>query len=93
MASKGRCARLGIPVLWINDVTGDYKVPMDPDVDIPLRYKMQGFVRKEYPSYFEHKQICKKLGLVNHRDEGVRNDDDLLQRGVDTDSIGKRYGS
>lgn len=81
----------GNPVLWLNPVTGDYRVPMDPDAPIPDKYKALGLERREFTSYHEHQSVCKKLGLVNHYDEDIRNDDDLLGRGESKDSIGNKY--
>jgi len=78
----------GKPVIYIHPITGDYKVPMEPDAAMPLRYKMQGYERREFNSYFEHNAWCRSKGLVNHYAEGVRNDDDVAHSG-NKDSLGK----
>ena len=72
------------PVLWIHPVTGEYKVPGRNDVEMPLQYKMQGYERREFNSYFEHQQWMRSKGLVNHAAEGIS---------VDRDALGKnRWG-
>ena len=65
-------------VVWENPITGEFKVPPDPDAPLPSRYEMQGFVRREFNSYFEHSAWCRKHGVVNHKVEGIHNDDDAL---------------
>lgn len=66
------------PVVWLHPVDGRYEIPPRNDVPMPSRYEMQGFVRKEFDSYFEHAQWCKKVGLVNHGAEGISVDKDAL---------------
>lgn len=68
----------GKPVVWMNPVTGEYRIPPSDDVDMPLRYQMRGYVRHEFTSYFEHQAWMRKVGLRNHAAEDVRNDGDLL---------------
>ena len=66
------------PVIYIHPVTGDYKIPGRNDVEMPLRYKMQGYERREFDSYFEHQRWMKSKGLVNHAAEGIREHEDAL---------------
>jgi len=70
----------GKPVVWLNPITGDYKIPPRDDLPMPSRYELQGYVRKVFDSYFEHQSWMKKVGLVNHAAEDVRNDGDILNR-------------
>jgi len=72
-----RRKRVGKPVIWIHPVTGDYKIPPADDCPIPDRYKLQGYERREFNSYFEHSAWCKSKGLVNHYAEDVRDDGDI----------------
>ena len=65
------------PVIYIHPVTGDYKIPGRNDVEMPLRYKMQGYERREFASYHEHAAWCKSKGLVNHAIEGIKEDQDI----------------
>lgn len=66
------------PMIWIHPVTGDYKVPPTNDVEMPLRYKMQGYEERRFNSYAEHNRWCKSKGLVSHAAEGVRAYEDAL---------------
>lgn len=69
--------KVGKPVVYIHPVTGDYKIPASEEQEMPLRYKMQGYERREFNSYFEHAAWCKSKGLVNHYAEDVRDDGDV----------------
>lgn len=69
----------GKVVVWENDVTGEYRIPMFDDAPMPSRYEIRGFVRKEL-TYWEHKAFCKRHGLVNHAMEDIRNDEDVLKK-------------
>lgn len=66
------------PVIYIHPVTGDYKVPMKAEVDMPLRYKMLGYERKEFDSYFDHQRWMRSKGLICHKTEDISVDKDAL---------------
>ncbi len=83
-----RRKKSGNPVVYIHPVTGEYEIPMNPDVPIPLRYAVRGFIKKEFTSYHEHTSWMKQVGLVNHATEDVRNDGDIIKRSEDKDSLG-----
>lgn len=68
------------PVIWINPITGEYRIPGRNDIDVPLHYKMRGFERREFNSYWEHKAWMKSKGLVNHAAEGIKEDEDCLKK-------------
>jgi len=70
-------AKRGKVVLWIHPISGEYRVPPDDQVEMPLRYRMQGYERKEFNSYFEHMAWMKSKGLVNHATEDVPDDGDI----------------
>lgn len=65
------------PVLYIHPVTGQIEFPMRNDRPIPDRYSRQGFERKEFNSYQEHKKFCKDNGLVNQKAEDTPKHKDL----------------
>lgn len=71
------------PVIYIHPVTGEIKYPMKGDVEMPLRYKMLGYERREFNSYLEHASWCRSKGLVNHAVEGIS---------VDIDAQKNRWG-
>lgn len=70
----------GKAVVWLHPITGEYRIPPTDDAPMPSRYELQGFIRKEFNSYFEHQAWCKKVGLRNHAAEDVKDDGDLLKK-------------
>ena len=68
------------PVIYIHPVTGEYRIPGRNDTDMPLRYKMLGFERKEFSSYFEHQRWMRSKGLINHAAEGIPVHEDALKK-------------
>lgn len=66
------------PLIWVHPLTGDYKIPPTNDVEMPLRYKMQGYEERRFNSYMEHARWCASKNLVNHASEGVSVDKDAL---------------
>lgn len=68
--------KVGKPVMYIHPVTGEYRVPASDEQEMPLRYKMLGYERREFNSYHEHAAWCKSKGLVNHYIEGIGDDKD-----------------
>lgn len=66
------------PVIWINPVTGEYRIPGRNDAEMPQHYRDRGFEVRRFNSYFEHVQWMKSKGLINHAAEGIKDDEDAL---------------
>lgn len=72
--------KYGKPIVWVHPLTGEYRIPPDEDAPMPERYKMQGYEVREFSSYFEHQKWCRDHGLVNHFVEGIKEDQDALNK-------------
>lgn len=68
------------PVVWQHPVTGEIRYPGHTG-DMPGYYKDQGYERKEFTSYQDHKKFCDSNGLVNHAVEGIRVTDNASEDG------------
>ena len=73
-----RTQKVGKPTIWIHPVTGEYKIPMHETDPMPQRYRDQGFERRVFNSYFEHKRWMESKGLICHATEDVPDDGDAL---------------
>jgi hypothetical protein len=60
------------PIVWEHPVTGEHKTPGRNDVPMPERYKQQGYVKREFKSYQEHRAWTEAKGLVSHKVEGIK---------------------
>jgi predicted RNA-binding Zn-ribbon protein involved in translation (DUF1610 family) len=59
------------PVVFENPQTGEVKYPPRQDSPMLPSYIEQGFKRREFTSYQEHKKWCDSHGVVNHGLEGI----------------------
>jgi hypothetical protein len=60
------------PVVWENPHNGEVRYLHTDHME--SHYKSQGFEKKEFPSYYEHKKWCDEHGVVNHALEGIKDE-------------------
>lgn len=73
---KGKNAQLHVkerPVVWQHPKTGEVRYPGHTG-EMPGYYQSQGYERKEFTSYQEHKKFCDDNGMINHAVEGIKDE-------------------
>lgn len=60
------------PVVFENPITGEVRYPPRQNSPMYQAYKDQGFQRREFTSYHEHKAWCDAHQVVNHAVEGIK---------------------
>lgn len=60
------------PTVWENPTTGEKRF-LHTDY-MEKHYTSQGFEKREFNSYFEHKKWCDDNGYVNHAVEGIKDE-------------------
>lgn len=60
------------PTVWENPTTGEKRF-LHTDY-MAKHYESQGFQKREFNSYHEHKRWCDVNGYVNHAVEGIKDE-------------------